>query len=266
MNKTKVICDTNVWYGIAKHGLISELDQFDLYSTNLTLYEIISSQNIEEKGFQLVRDSVVAMTKHSKEILSQNIAQQIIIRQMPSYVDEIAYQQRDNIFRIIKEFVHAKNISGISYDFKEMIEKRNDNMSYTSNNLKEKINLLKASKDMTSEDFSTNILRELSSEYLLIHRPDINEQITDFSSFNLFISCFSEFVNSFFVASKKKVDKNDIIDFLNLLYCTDDYKYLTLEGTRKIRIGRILESKDEYILPNRNTIRNKLNLPTPNIT
>jgi hypothetical protein len=63
--RTKVICDLNVWYRLGQKGLslTSELIKYDLYLSNLSLVELISSENLTA-NFSLVQKAFFAISKY----------------------------------------------------------------------------------------------------------------------------------------------------------------------------------------------------------
>jgi hypothetical protein len=265
-NRIKVICDINVWYRLGQVGIGStpELLNYDMYLSNLSLVELISSENLI-KNFELVQRAFFAISKYSQGILSQNDAQLLILANKPDYIDELSVVQRDSIINILEIFLKAKNINEIDYEYKQIIINRDAEVKNWLSSVTDFIGELrtKSIKDLeVINQYVSDILINHMKEYLNRNSPQTIIGDLDFKKFELFIDCFSLYLLDFVQKSTKRFDKNDYIDFMNLLYCTDDFKYLTLETEKKNRLGKMLELSQyskKYLLPDYQVIKNKLN-------
>lgn len=262
--KQKVICDANVWYQLAEKGFEAapELKNYQLCITNLTIFEIISSETIIE-NFNLTK-KIIILIKENAEIIPENDIQQVILSQLSGYSDELIERQENTIDRLFNTFSNAKSIKDIDFNYEKQIKLRE---SETEEWSKRVLNVLKANDLSPAESY----LKAGVSEYLNKYRPDIVLEDCDFSKFELFIDCFSRYLKHKQINKTNKkpenlITKNDYIDFRNLLYCTEEYKYLTFEvpkgsGKKSYNIAYMLETSPfaaKYLLPDNNIIRKKV--------
>lgn len=264
--RTKVICDINVWYRLGQKGLEStpELLKYDLYLSNLSLVELISSDNLTG-NFNLVQSTFFAISKYSRGILSQNDAQLLVLANKPDYVDELACIQKDTINKIFDTFLNARSLEDIDYEYNQIITNRNVELQSWLINVTSFVNHLRSQRITKLHAINQcvhDILINHMEEYLARNSPHTLFNEIDFQKFELFIDCFSLYLLDFVQKPTKQFDKNDYIDFMNLLYCTGEFKYLTLESEKKNRLGKILEVSQysvKYLLPNHKLIKEKLN-------
>lgn len=263
----KLICDNNFWYRVGEKGIgdvMHELRDCDLYITNLSLVELISSANLTS-NFDIVKNAFNAISKYCKIILSQNDAQQLLIIQQIDYVDNIAEVQKKNINRLINSFLNAESIKDLDFDYNHMIESRKKetkDWAVTANEMVLNLRKLK----INLEDLRNNskeILLHHVNRYIERNNIKIESKVFDFSQFELFIECFSLFIQDVISKHDKRIKENDYVDFMNLLYCIGDFKYLTLEKEKGNRIAKMINSTSigqNYKLHNEDSIKRILNI------
>ncbi|PIQ20430.1 MAG: hypothetical protein COW65_15020 [Cytophagales bacterium CG18_big_fil_WC_8_21_14_2_50_42_9] len=262
----KVICDINVWYAISQHGIniSSELRKHELYITNLSLFELISSRMLKS-NFETVQQVIFSITKYSSEIFSQNDAQQIILAQKPDYIDSLALTQKDNIYKLIDSFCKADKVEDLDFNYDYFIQVREQETVKWGLIMKELVNELRINR-ITEYDVikirTSEILIQHVKWYLSQNSPSTIIENYFLDKFEFFLDCYSLYLLEFIKKPKKVFDMNDYIDFMNLLYCTNGYKYFTLESEKRNRLGAILrDSKfsDKYLLPNDSFIKEQIN-------
>jgi len=258
MNKIKVICDSNVWYRLGAKGYtdtLSELKDCDLYITNLTIVELISSKQMNS-DFDSLKHAFYAISKYSKRCLSQNDAQQILLANDTSYIDHSYQAQKISIIKIIEDFVNAETKDKLSYtNYDDMIQGRKESVSTWVTNMEDMINWMrrehKAKNNICLESFiEDGFIKPHINSYLKRNNPnyDLNNFNTD--KLVLFKEALKKYLNSFLSGKKKKVHENDYIDYMNLLYCIDDFKYLTCDS----KINRYLDS-NFLLADNKNIVK-----------
>jgi hypothetical protein len=267
--KTKVICDTGVWYRLAIKGLIPELQNCELYITNLSIFELCSTENLEKYGLNSVKEAFIAIQKYApKNILSPNPIQQIILTYNPKYIDELAYRQNSNIIKLFTTFLSAKSIADIDYDYLEQIKFRkeateiwivNDIQPYIEKLTKEGINEFKS-----IDEYVRYFLIYRIKEYLRMYSPlTLFDPNKDLRKLDIFFNCFAFYIQDVVKKNIKgqvtKIKKNDLVDFMNLIYCGDDFKYLTTETKNRGVNLALLSKAANYLLPDNKAIQDKLN-------
>ncbi len=178
----------------------------------------------------------------------------------------MAFIQKDVINKLLDIFLNAKDLNDIDYEYNQIIANRNAelqswlvNVTYFANQLR-----LQNITDLNVINLCVlDILFKHVKEYLARNSTQTILNEVDIQKFELFIDCFSLYLLDFVRKPNKKFDKNDYIDFMNLLYCTNEFKYLTLESEKKNRLGKMLELSqysNKYLLPDNKSIKDKLNL------
>lgn len=262
--KQKLICDINVWYRIGAKGfdvVSKELENCELHITNISIIELMSSAKLKS-DFENVKSAFNAINKYCTKILSQNVVQQILNVQQMKYTDNSALIQKENINKLIESFLKADSIGDLDFDYSKMIETRKNETDEWAANANEMI------KQLRKEKLTLDELKIITPNFLLNHvaryieRNNIQIELKkyDFSDFDLFVECYSLFIHDIIGKKGKKIKQNDYVDFMNLLYCVDDFKYLTLEGGNGVA-GMIKRSSvgDKYTLSNEDAIKTILN-------
>ena len=111
--KTKVVCDTNVWYSISKDGYSKFgdiLSKYQLVLTNLSLVELVSTAKIEknEATFQNVKDAFAAIHKYAL-FRADNDVEHIMNVLKIEFIDEEHCDIKDVYENILKDFTTPSN-------------------------------------------------------------------------------------------------------------------------------------------------------------
>ncbi len=263
--KKKLICDINFWYRVGKKGLADInylIENYELHITNLSIVELISSNNIES-DFDIVKDTFIAISKYAK-IMSQNDVQQLLITQGIDFTENKILQQQYNIKKVVELFLTATSTSELGFDYSKMIELRKEETKKWA----EKVNrMVQSSRDNNISDddlkkFSIQILEHHINTYIEKNDIKLKSQDLDFSSFELFNESFALYFKDLLNKDNKKAKPNDYVDFMNLVYCTSDYNYLTLERLKGNRIAKMINDSSvgyKYVISEQESIKEILN-------
>ena len=271
---SKVICDTNVWYQLGKQGIhkiVPLLQEDTLYITQLSYFELISTENIYSH-FDIVKAANIALQKHG-HFLVENDMQHVLNALGIGFVECKGIDCREIICEVCQEITNAQSIKDLKYNYQEVSIGR----QRTTHNIAEQLNkfiIANKKKHLTEDTFRHYVafcLRRDTIAYIFRHRVILRHHPFRILSlkvyketFSLYINVFAGFLYTVYGFQKKKepmkVQPNDYIDFRNLIYCTGSYKYLTLERTSGNRIGGMLRKYGQsYVHKHSNTIRAKLN-------
>ncbi len=260
MERTKVICDSNVWYRLGAKGPAdtnSELKDCDLYMTSLTIQELASTEHINS-DFDLIKHCFYAVTKHSYRVLSQNDAQQILLANDTNYRDHACLPQQKAISGIVKDFVDADTKDKLSYIYNDMITEKKQVVSNWVQKMETLVEWMRTQHNKLKRDISFDsivedgFIREHIKDYLERNNPDYQLNHFNTDKLVLFKEALKKYLESFLSEKNKKVHENDYIDYMNLLYCIDDFKYLTCDK----KVNKYLNPN--YLLPNNDEIVKKL--------
>lgn len=256
MKKEKLICDTNVFYRFSNKGMIDELAQYDLYVTNLTITEVISS-NMLKNNFDEIKYFFNSLNKYSFKVLTQNIIQQILIENKIEFL--ATGLEQENTKRLMKDFLNAKTDKDLTFDYIGLINQRKSETTKWAETIRIVINNIDSVTNL--KKIVEVYLVRITSEYCQKHNIKIDFSKISFNKFDYLISVFSIYLNDLYNKPEKKVKPNDYVDFMNLIYCIDDFKYLTLETKNGGVAGMISKSplKDKYGLANEILIKQILN-------
>lgn len=263
--KKKLICDNNFWYRVSKKGLADInflIKNYELHITHLSIVELISSNNIES-NFDIVKDVFIAISKYAK-IISQNDAQQLLIAQGIDFTESNILQQQVNIKKIVDLFVSATSTSDLGFNYRKMIDLRKEETGKWAENVN---SMVQSNRDKNISDddlkkFSMQILEYHLYTYIQKNDVKLTSKNFDFSIFELFNESFTLYFKDLLIKKDKKAKPNDYVDFMNLVYCTDNYKYLTLEKLKGNRIAKMIVKSSvgyKYLIPEQENIKEILN-------
>jgi len=196
--------------------------------------------------------------------MSQNDAQQLLIAQDIDFTENNILQQQDNIKKVVDLFLSATSTSDLEFDYNKMIELRKEETEKWS----EKVNsMIQSNRDKNISDvdlkkFSMQILEHHINTYIERNDVKLKLQNFDFSIFELFNESFALYFKDLLNKEDKKAKPNDYVDFMNLVYCTTEYKYLTLEKLKGNRIVKMINTSSvgyKYIIPEEENIKEILN-------
>lgn len=272
---TRIICDTNVWYQLGRHG-ISGIKQFlpdsKLLITQLTYFELITTHNIDS-NFNIVKDANIAIQKHGTFIIANDI--QHVLRVFETqFIEYRGVDCKEIMLNINREIINADSSINLQYNYDEVSVGRREAAKRIAEQINNFIvdNLKKKMTEDTFRHFVAYCLRRDTLLYLCRHRVVLKHHLFRVLSLNaykkyfpLYINAFAGFLFTVYNKRKKKipmkVSENDYIDFRNLIYCTGECKYLTLESTSGNRIGGMLKKHgNSYVYEHTEKIRTILNV------
>ena len=132
----KIICDTNIWYNIAKKEIDEiELNKIQLIGTSVSIREILLSPN-RYKNIDLTRRTVEALYKYHHKLILSNPIEHILTLFYSDY-----YPNTDLEDKLLIEFnTLMDNNKNLINDNLEMIKKKVDNIIFVNTTKKTKTN------------------------------------------------------------------------------------------------------------------------------
>lgn len=272
---TRIICDTNVWYQLGKHG-ISSIKEFmcdsKLLVSQLTFFELITTHNIVS-NFDIVKYANIAIQKHGTFIVENDI-QHILNVFETQFIEYRGIDCKEIMLNINMEIINAASSIDLQYNYNEVSEGRREAAKRITKQINNFIvdNQKKRITEDTFRHFVASCLRRDTLWYIWRHKVILKRHWFRVVSLNaykrffpLYINAFSDFLFAIYVKRKKntpmKMSENDYIDFRNLIYCTGEYKYLTLESTKGNRVGSMLKKHgNSFVYKHTESIRKVLNV------
>lgn len=255
-SKQRVICDTNVWYNIAIGNFIPPADVV-LVPTSFTLFELVSTEKIASDP-KLIQKVILAIRKYGRSIIPVNPYDFVIMNHDSSFKGD------DKLtFKMLEEFSKVVNMdmSGefeLDSDLKKRISEQckisreaNENFANYCNDklpeLRKKIRATTGIKAHLMEDTSTRIktmVLGFFTNYVKEQNINFDPEKIDEKNINLFLKVTENFFKHLETTKNMKVDVNDAIDWLNMLYVRPGDKYLTFEKSWKRYITEDSRIKD----------------------
>lgn len=258
--KTKVVCDTNVWYSISKDGYSKFgdiLSKYQLVLTNLSLVELVSTAKIEknEATFQNVKDAFAAIHKYAL-FRADNDVEHVMNVLKIEFIDEEHCDIKDVYENILKDFLSAKSCDDLTYDYAKQISLRTAACDVYTKHINLQIEEWRKSKKQNPiavEEIRSCLIWLMKKdiyEYLSRHKitirkiPFTTDQVDDIIStaFDLYLTAFSNFIFEKYKQHGSYIKPNDYVDFRNLIYCHDNLKYLTFEKNKGQCVGNMIET------------------------
>ena len=256
--KTKVICDTNIWYRIGDKGIhpIKKHTGSDikLCISSLSYLEIISSNSINT-NFEAVKWANNAVNKYAT-ILVANDIEQVLLALDVQFVPVNNLQVVENIRKVCKSILEATKPDELNYEYYDLINARSCASKNAIKDYQKLADRLNKCKNITLEKIKSRLAWKLMIDvflYIARHKLKIRRRWyyifcyqKYLSTFNLYFTCFANFLYAYIISQRTakknpmKLKSNDYVDFRNLLYCTNEEKYLTLEKSTGNSIGGIL--------------------------
>ncbi len=248
----KIICDTNVWYGI-ELGIFKPSHELSLIPTSLSLFEIASTDKTA-KDPKLVQGAIRAINTYGKQIIPINPYDFVIHNHDSEY-----YGDASLTYKILDEFSKFLNLE-MPGDFKvdENIQK---NINLTSKSSREASKIFansaneelpkirkkiiettgkKAHLKIDNSEGIKEMLKSFFNDYLKDKKYAIDYDKFNWTDIELFLAVTENFFKHLETTKGMKIDENDPIDWLNMLYVRPGDKYLTFEKSWK---RYILEDK-----------------------
>jgi hypothetical protein len=258
--KTRVVCDTNVWYNISRDGYSKFgdiLSKYQLVLTNLSLVELISTAKIakDDLAFQLVKDAFIAIHKYAFFRADNDIEHMMNVLKI-EFIDEEHCDVKEVYHKILDDFLNAKSCKDLTYDYTTQISLRNaccDVYIRYFNQQIEEWRKCKKQDPISVEEIRSCLIWLMKKdiyEYLSRHKitikkiPFTTDQVDDIIStaFDLYLTAFSNFIFEKYKQHGSKMKANDYVDFRNLIYCHGNMKYLTFEGISHQSVGKMIET------------------------
>lgn len=235
-----VICDSNVWYGVAA-GRETIADDVKYIATSLSIMEIASSSNmVDLEGYQKL---IQVVYENTGPIIPVDPLDFVIMNHDSNYAPS-----NKPIINVLKEFsvilaIVDPNEVIIDEELKAKIQEnckiaRKATVSFAEfgnqhiNSIRKAINKGDGRKKHLQID-TTELIREMFKAIINDHLKD-SEYEMDFTNFDwsqveLFICVIDNYFKKLETTKDMKVHANDAVDVLNMLYVTPGDKYHTFE-------------------------------------
>ncbi|MDD4604631.1 MAG: hypothetical protein PHF97_12630 [Bacteroidales bacterium] len=238
----QVICDTNVWYYLAKKQIdLSKLNNVQLIGTSVNILEISSTPNLIN-DLNLIIEVVKALEKYHFKIILSNPYEHIITIFNKGYLPNNKVEEK-----ILNQFIQLMGVNPLAIkevDYKnaltainKIIEPQLKIVEYINNGLpiiRQNIKRLEG-KDQHRKKDQTLLWKKLIIEFVAIYSKencdkeyviDIEDKRWDY--LNFFIYTWEAYFKKLEL-DNRNFDKNDWQDLFNLVYVQEGYKYWTFE-------------------------------------
>ncbi len=241
MTKPSVICDTNVWYGIA-NGTFKKPNNISLIPTSLTLVELASTEAMAY-DIKLYCSVIKGIYDNCGPIIPVNPFDFILSNHDSDYPadDSLTKKVLEDFTQVLKIDISKK----IELDEKtqnKIIEECQKTRSATIDfanfgtenlmKIRKNINKGVGKKDHLKVDPS-EINKEMLKSFLNEHVKDkdytINFENFEWENVELFLIVTEIFFKKLETTKDMKFKPNDAVDWLNMLYVTQNDQYLTFE-------------------------------------
>ena len=253
-----IICDTNIWYRIGDKGIhpIKKYmgNDIKLCISHLSYLEIISSNSIN-KNFEAFKWANNAVNKYAT-VLVANDMEQVLLALNVKFVPVNNLQVVENIQRVCKSILDATKPDELNYEYDNLIHARSNASKHAIEDYQKLADRLNKRKNVTLEKIKSRLVWKLMKEvlrYVVKHNLKIRRRWYHIfcyqkyiSTFNLYFTCLANYLYAYIISKRTargepmKLKSNDYVDFRNLLYCTKNEKYLTLDKSTDNRIGGML--------------------------
>ena len=244
ISQTMIICDTNVWYAF-NQGKPTETDKnYKLIPTLLTLAEIATTKVMvyDKKLFQ---NTIKVIYEKGGPIIILDPIDYVLYQQDPKY---------PTTDRKIKDILERlSHVLALKIDDKIVVDDKLKNELIKECKTERKASVLFAEyanskiceirkninmgigKKKHLEIDTTNINKEMVNaifnEYVKDSGYTIDWGKFDWGNIDLFMKVTEIFFKKVETTKGMKVEANDAVDWLNMLYVSPDDKYLTLESS-----------------------------------
>lgn len=274
--KTKVVCDTNVWYNLSKDGYVKfgdVLSNYQLVLTNLSLTELFSTEKIklDSSAFLRVKEAFEAIRKYAI-FQSDNDIEHIMKVLNIDFVDENTFDKQERYDYIVNDFLNANEYTDLTYNWDWHIDQRAKSNDFHCDVINQQIEQWRKEKKQNPislteiRDCLIWLIKKDIYDYLLRHQIKINnipfatnqvDQIIS-GSLDLYLTAYSNFIYEKYQQPGSKVKPNDYADFRNLVYCNNGHKYFTFENTQKQGVGKMLDLYcKSWLIPEADVLRQR---------
>ncbi len=255
-NKIRVICDTVIWYEIAKGKIdISNYNNYYFTATGVNIFELSKTSNLIN-NFNLYKNTLQALANFHDEIIEYYPLEFILV-----YSSKINFKyDRQSLLETLVEFSFL-----LSCDFKEsdVVDNRKEKFIQTVKELNKPIdkfindlndyfsvakeNLKKSKKDIRelnkhkTKDIFINFMSLWFGDKVKMTKSDFN-----WTNIELISIVLREFFLENLLQRNKKIEYNDLFDLLNLAYVRKGDKYWTKEK-RWSRLIKLDEKVEHYL-------------------
>jgi len=243
----KIICDTNVWYNIANQTF-QKPENAILVPTSLTIAELSSSETMAS-SINLFQNVIKSLHENGRSIIPLDPFDFVLKNHDPKFpFNDLNTKKLLEGFSIVlsknipegTEFsteVKNKLIERCKQDRKatvEFAEFGSENLIDIRKNINKGVG-----KETHRKIDAEEINREMLKSFLIEHAKKVDYTI-DFETFNwtnveFFMIVTTNYFKKLETTRDMKIQPNDAVDWLNMLYVTPNDKYLTFEKSwRKI--------------------------------
>lgn len=244
VEQTKVICDTNVWYGF-NQGNPTETDaNHTLIPTPLTLAELATSE-VMAHDIKLFQDTIRAIYEKGGPIITLDPIDYVLSQQDPKYpttdrgikklLEGFSYLLSlkiddktiidDQLRNAVVEKCKTERKASVSF-----AEYANSKIEEIRKNINTGIGKQKH-LEIDTTDINKEMVKSIFNEHVKSSGYIIDWDKFDWGKIDLFMKVTEIFFKKVETTKGMKVNPNDAVDWLNMLYVSPNDKYLTLEGS-----------------------------------
>ncbi|MFW2477726.1 MAG: hypothetical protein ACN4EP_12470 [Sediminibacterium sp.] len=233
---TRVVCDTMVWYELAKGRIVvPDPEQYQLVCTHLSLTEIACSSNNFNK-LQEVKAVISEIVKLKPEMIIQYPYEHARFLADNEYTFEYKVEEDliISFLRIIRNQPGEELAAGELKDYLTDIAARRKENSIDWANFQNELYKLSGIPKSTLKKFQNSEMKLMESrKWLLFQLNQLSEKELDFSTidwsrFELYENVHARYIRNLEL-SNFRADRNDDNDLKNMLYVQPGEKYWTLE-------------------------------------
>ncbi len=260
MNKTKIVCDTNIWYGFANRSYDSSRTKGqNLIATYVSIAELAQTPNMTENP-ELFIKTLSALKKNYKGIIKSNPYEYLIEAFFYDFKPDQSMANRilngfDAFMTIDTNSIPIEVLNKTRIDIKNVMDLRksisepiNTGLITIRQYIKKNGGKKRRKKARTISSwkrFVSDIVLSYSREFLdKEYKIDINHPNWHF--FEFLILTFEEYFLKLEISGNGKFDNNDWGDLLNLVYVQPHDQYWT-EENKWNNIFRQNETLSKYI-------------------
>ncbi|MCF8369266.1 MAG: hypothetical protein K9G76_09510 [Bacteroidales bacterium] len=255
----KIICDNNVWFGIASGEIPRDkIWKLNLIGTSTNIFELAANPLMRDKPNKL-KGAIRHFKNYNKEIILENPMDFLLNSYVPPF----------DIDNSLSKSLYYSLFDYLNFDYKipfdqykgamelvdHYIKKKKELANYFNSVLSESRKIMKQNGGKRNYKFEGHT--ESWKKYIILVFDDYNKKIynsqvsldiekVNWEKFELFINVWSKYFYLLETDPLRKFDFNDIHDLLNMIYVKPGQKYWTLEK-KWIRIIKDLECYSEYI-------------------
>lgn len=241
-DKTKVICDTNVWYGFCQ-GRTTVLNENQiLIPTSLTLVELAISEVLAH-DIKLFQCTIKAIYDRGGPIIPEDPIDYVLSQQDPKFKPQergikdilhffsqilsLDFSKNNRLDDKLKHDIieNSKNKRQARLDFADLVNSK-------INEIRKNINI-SIGKEQHLQIDTTDLIKSMTISIFNKHVQETGYNIDwenfDWKKIELFTKVTERFFKKIETTKDMKISPNDAVDWMNLLYVEPTHKYLTFE-------------------------------------